>query len=163
MERREWVLPKNRYRSPATRRGTLNAQNPRVAAARERGAKLQERTHVYPMSEAAIEKKLEKGQATMFEPTKVCMGNPAIRALPELEQDVWRLHREGVEGKVIGEMVGLRKDQICRMLAGIRDKIQYLYRFWEVIRGDEGDFLQFCGCPITESPEGGSCNSGTPE
>jgi len=104
------------------------------------------------MSESAIDLKLEHDQARRLEVTDTGADNPAVKALTEAEQVVWRLHRQGVDGRVIGEMMGMRKDCVCRMLAGIRQQIAFLHRFWALIRRSDTDFFIFCGRPLSVCP-----------
>ena len=56
-----------------------------------------------------------------------------IKALPELEQQIWIMHRNGLMNKTIAELLDLRQDVICRLLKGIKEKFQYLADFRAVL------------------------------
>jgi DNA-directed RNA polymerase specialized sigma24 family protein len=71
------------------------------------------------------------------------MAAPALIALPEIEREVFRLHLEGISGVDISNMTGLRRDEICRILQGVRGKLEFLQRFQQYLFGDPQSFKRF--------------------
>jgi hypothetical protein len=59
--------------------------------------------------------------------------HPAFLAFTELEQTVFRLHRNGVKGKNIACRTKLNAPEICRMLQELRRRLHYLVRFRDVL------------------------------
>lgn len=72
--------------------------------------------------------------------------HPAILALTEKEQEIWVFHRQGVDGRLIGEWVGLRKDQVCRALKTIKEKLRFLADFRDAIVKNPTFFRSYVGC-----------------
>lgn len=100
---------------------------------------------VYEMSLEAIDRKLEAGQAQPLRKADVrdWTDSPAIRALSDVERDVWRMRAEGIANIEIARLCGLRRDQVCRMAHAIHDKIRFLSRFQDLLTTDRGAFAAF--------------------
>jgi DNA-binding NarL/FixJ family response regulator len=82
------------------------------------------------LSEIAIDLRLAKNKAQHIKPDSIhCDENPAVQALPEIEREIWKMHCQGVMGKEIAQILGLRKDEVSRALNGIRAKLQFLVAF----------------------------------
>lgn len=91
-------------------------------------------SHIVVLSEAAIDIRLTKKCARRITSDEICCEtNPAIKALPEIEREMWILHCNGIQGREIALMLGLRKDVVSRALAAIRAKLQYLVAFRNIL------------------------------
>jgi hypothetical protein len=60
--------------------------------------------------------------------------HPCFKALNETEQDIYMLYRMGNKGYEIAQKLELRPDQVCRKLAEIKARFEYLLRFREVLK-----------------------------
>lgn len=86
------------------------------------------------LSETALDIRLTQKCARRIVADQICCAdNPAVKALPEFEREVWILHCNGVMGREIADMLGTRKDIISRLLAAIRAKFRYLADFRSVL------------------------------
>lgn len=86
------------------------------------------------LSEIALDIRLSKRCARRITSDQICcQNNPAVKALPPVECEVWLMHCNGVLGREICSMLGLRKDVVSRLLASIRAKFEYLVNFRRVL------------------------------
>jgi len=60
--------------------------------------------------------------------------HPCFLALNDEEQEIYLLYRVGKKGYEIAENLCLRPDQVCRKLAEIKARFEYLARFREVLK-----------------------------
>ena len=99
-------------------------------------------TLTIPMSQQAIDLKLEMGQANSLDPSPKTRsadeiaGCPFIKALEPREREIWLMFTNGVIAKQIAEIFLLRKDEVSRILHAIKSKIRHLHRFWTLVRTD---------------------------
>lgn len=91
-----------------------------------------------------MERKLETNQAVPITLDRERRkSNPAIEALGSVERDIFLLRSQGHKLREIGEMVGLKEFQVCRILQDIQKKFEYLLQFREVIFKHENMLAKF--------------------
>lgn len=97
------------------------------------------------LSESAIDIRLAHQQARHISADDVnCEKHPAIMALTEVEREVWIMHCRGMMGIEIAEALNLRKDVVCRTIAGIRRQFDFLVRFRKVLESNTDLKARFC-------------------
>lgn len=63
--------------------------------------------------------------------------HPALMILDDQERQVWNYHVRGFPGREIGEILGLRPDAVCRMLASIKRFLELLVKFRDLVQENE--------------------------
>jgi hypothetical protein len=107
------------------------------------------KTRKIPMSSGAMDQKILHGHGKAVRTDDIAQtdDNPVILALTPVEQDIWQQHTRGVNGKTIGEYLGLTKDRVCRILQIVRAKIHFLYEFRTILlTGRVCSLAKFLAC-----------------
>lgn len=113
------------------------------------------------MAEETIDAKMESGQAHEITAVKPATDHPAILALTDVERTIWVLRQTGETLKSISETTGVRLDEVCRIVAAIRDRLNYLLNLRNLLIKEPtliGRFLggRHCGrCIETTKTDGG--------
>lgn len=131
-----------------------------------------------PMAGSVIDLKLELGQAHAIDsgvPVSLGPDNPAIAALSEQQRTIWDLSRRKFSHREIARIMGFqdpgkepRGDLVNRILAGIREKITWLWRLRSILMDDPRMLDRFLGgkhctraCPEPGKgcPAAGKCSA----
>ena len=84
------------------------------------------------LSAEAIDLKVARNGARAIEPETIdCETHPAVLALPQIEQEIWVMHCAGMQGIDIAADLNVRTDVVCRTIALIKAKFEFLIRFRE--------------------------------
>lgn len=84
------------------------------------------------LSAEAIDLKVARNGAKPIEAADIdCEAHPAVLALPQIEQSIWLMHCQGMQGIEIAADLNLRTDVVCRTIALIKAKFEFLVKFRE--------------------------------
>lgn len=88
---------------------------------------------------SAIDAKLETGQARAVQALSFSSPeNPFFQSLTDEEQQVYALYRTGLKQRRIGVILGLNEYAVCTILKSIREYLQRIKRFREILLQSSG-------------------------